>query len=561
MYLRTTQRRNSDGSLVTYYQLAHNERDPETKKPIAKVIHNFGRADQLDRDTLVRLCCSIARVCKLSVSDPLAEGSGKIKGGDGLPEDLSFTRSYEYGPQLLIEQLYERLGIGQAVREAMQKDHCRTPYDRAILAMIANRLCEPNSKLGLWIEWLNKVYLPGTEELKLEHLYEAMDLLYRHLATIEEQVFFTTADLFNLDVDVIFYDTTTATFSIDEGDEDEEGEEGLRQYGRPKEGGFAPQVIVALAVTRDGLPVRSWVFPGNTTDSTTIAKVKEDLRGWKLGRALFVGDAGMNSADNRLELARGCGTYVLATRMSSVKAIKDHVLTRPGRFKKVSDNLHVKEAVVGEGVRRERYLLCYNPREAERQQRHRQQVLVELEQKLASHPNHEATQQWAIELKASGRYGKYLKVTKHKALELDYEAVNEATKYDGKWVVQTNDDTLTPADAAQSYKALLVIERCFRSLKTVQLHLTPMYHWVPRRIETHVKLCVLALLIERVAENETGQTWRCIRNFLRQLQIARFETVSHQFFERNEPSASAASVLNKLIINLPNKVLSITPRV
>ena len=106
-----------------------------------------------------------------------------------------------------------------------------------------------------------------------------------------------------------------------------------------------------------------------------------------------------------------------------------------------------------------------------------------------------------------------------------------------------------------------MIERCFRSLKTVQLHLTPMYHWVPRRIETHVKLCVLALLIERVAENETGQTWRCIRNFLRQLQIARFETVSHQFFERNEPSASAASVLNKLIINLPNKVLSITPRV
>jgi transposase len=90
--------------------------------------------------------------------------------------------------------------------------------------------------------------------------------------------------------------------------------------------------VVALAVTRDGLPVRSWVFPGNTSDVDTIKKVRQDLRGWKLGRALFVADSGANSAANREEIAKACGKYLLATRMSSVSEIKDDVLTRPGRL-------------------------------------------------------------------------------------------------------------------------------------------------------------------------------------------------------------------------------------
>ncbi|MES0337885.1 MAG: transposase [Candidatus Magnetobacterium sp. LHC-1] len=103
----------------------------------------------------------------------------------------------------------------------------------------------------------------------------------------------------------MFYDTTTVSFSIDY--EDDDG--GLRKYGKSKDGGWSPQVVVALAVTREGLPVRSWVFPGNTADIKTVEQVKSDLKGWKLGRALFVADAGMNSEYNRQELAKACGKY------------------------------------------------------------------------------------------------------------------------------------------------------------------------------------------------------------------------------------------------------------
>ena len=91
-------------------------------------------------------------------------------------------------------------------------------------------------------------------------------------------------------------------------------------------------MVVALAVTRQGLPVRSWVFPGNTTDVTTVAKVKRDLKGWKLGRALFVGDSGFNSEANRRELALAYDTYLLATRIGSVNEAKQNVLSRPGRY-------------------------------------------------------------------------------------------------------------------------------------------------------------------------------------------------------------------------------------
>jgi len=558
MYLRTTQRKNKDGSVVRYLHLAHNVRDPESGVSVPHNIHNFGRADELDRDVLVRLCGSIARACGMDVRDPAAAGDATPTGSAGLPDDLKLVKTLELGTVIVIEAMWEKLGVGEALRAAAEKSGCKVPYERALLAMTANRLCEPESKLGVWDRWLEKVHLPTCRGLKLAQMYEAMDLLHKHSATIEEGVFFETANLFNLEVDVIFYDTTTATFSIDEEDEEQDDEEGLRRFGRPKDGGWAPQVVVALAVTRDGLPVRSWVFPGNTSDVTTVKRVKADLKGWKLGRALFVADSGMNSEESRRELARACGTYLLAARAGSVKEIRDEVLGRPGRYKVISDNLQAKEVVVGDGERRRRYILCSNPKQAERERRHREQVVEQLEEELRRHSDRKATAQWAIELKASGRFGRYLRITKGGKVEIDRAAIREAERFDGKWVVQTNDDTITAEDAAAGYKALLVIERCFRSLKRTQLKMTPMWHWLPRRIEAHVKICVLALLIERVAERTLGQPWARVKRCLSGLQATYFETDSHGFVERNEATPEHVSILKALAIPLPKRVLEVS---
>jgi transposase len=405
---------------------------------------------------------------------------------------------------------------------------------------------------------LSKVYLPSCDDLKLRQMYEAMDLLYHNSQEIEKDVFFHTANLFNLTVDLIFYDTTTASFSIDQEDDGAEDEAAnLRKYGQAKEGFWSPQVVVALAVTREGLPVRCWVFPGNTTDVKTIERVRTDLRGWQLGRALFVADAGMNSEDNRKELARACGKYLLACRMTSVAEIKRDVLTKRGRYTTFKDNLRAKEVIIGDGERRRRYILCYNPKEARRQQKHRAQIVEILEQELQRHPKRSANAQWAIELLASRRFKRYLAVTKANRIRIDRGKIREAAKYDGKWVLETNDDTISLEDAACGYKGLMIIERCFRSLKRTQIKMTPMYHWLPRRIESHVRICVLALLIERIIEISCGRPWGQIRRDLEAVQVSNFFNSCQSFDCRNELTPEATKIFKLLKINPPTQVLRV----
>jgi transposase len=546
MYLRTTKRKNKDGSIVAYYQLAHNERHPVTKKPVAKIIHTFGRADELDREPLIRLCRSIARVCNVEIIDRL-DPQLPLTSTLGLPVDFKIHRSYQYGVPLLAETLWHQLGMDEMLGAILNTHHLRAPYERALLAMVTNRLCEPKSKLGLWDRWLPTVYLPSCWDLKLEQMYEAMDFLHDHSEEIEKHVFFKTANLFNLKVDLIFYDTTTASFSIDQEDE-------LRRFGHAKEGIWAPQVVVALAVTPEGLPVKSWVFPGNTADVSTVQRVRADLRGWDLNRAIFVADSAMNSQNNREELARACGKYLLATRMASISEVKHEVLGKRGRYHIIRDNLHAKEVIIGDGERRRRYILCYNPKEATRQKKHRAEIVRFLEEELARHRQPKATAQWAIDLLASLRFKRYLNVTKSGKIRIDRGAIREAAKYDGRWVIETNDDTINLEDAANGYKGLMVIERCFRSLKRTRIKMSPIHHWVPRRIEAHVKICVLALLIERLAELRCEKPWSRIKQDLEELQIFYFSTAEHRFFRRNELTGHVLNILKSLHIRPPKLV-------
>jgi len=157
-----------------------------------------------------------------------------------------------------------------------------------------------------------------------------------------------------------------------------------------------------------------------------------------------VADAGINSHQNRLELAKAGGTYLLATRLGRQAEVKEEMLARPGRFKVIAENLQAKEVVVGEDERRRRYIVCYNPLEAQRQRLHREQVLRDLEAELAKHPDQKATARWAIDLLASGRYRRYLKIeAATNRLAINRPAVREAARTDGKWVLITNDDTIS----------------------------------------------------------------------------------------------------------------------
>lgn len=168
MYLRTTKRRNQDGTEVEYFQLAHNVRNPRTGKPVAQIIHNFGRADQVDRDSLVRLCRSIARVCGVAVQDAAPAAGEAAQSQAALPDDVKLLRTLELGPVLALEALWERLGIAAALQKIIKQHGYRVDYERVLFALTANRRFEPESKLGVWDRWLSRVYLPSCQDLKLD---------------------------------------------------------------------------------------------------------------------------------------------------------------------------------------------------------------------------------------------------------------------------------------------------------------------------------------------------------------------------------------------------------
>jgi transposase len=432
--------------------------------------------------------------------------------------------------------------------------------------MAANRLEQPGSKLACATRWLPDVaFLPDADGLAVDQLYRALDFLAVWSDRIERDVFLQAADLFRLDVDLIFYDTTTAYFEIDEADEQPEEWGGklyapLRRRGHSKEGrDNQPQVIIALAVTRDGMPVRSWILPGDTADVTTVARIKDDLRAWRLGHCVFVGDAGMYSAENMAALSRGLGRYILAVPMRKVKEIETEVLTRPGRYKPVADNLEVKEVVVGEGERRRRYVLCLNPEEAERERRHREQVLVELNAELGLLREREADHpKAACTLLASRRYGRYLTTNYLGRPRLDIAKIKAAEKFDGKFVVITNDDTLSAEDVALGYKGAWIIESCFRRMKQTGLEVRPMFHWTPRRIEAHVKLCVLALQMQRAAEIRCALPWSRIAHELGAMKAVRYHTAGRTIVQRTKIADSVGGILKRLGVSMPKQILSVS---
>lgn len=563
MYLRETRQKRADGSIVTHLQLAESTWNPTKKRSEVRILYNCGRAD--DPQTAERLRKLARSILKKCDPEQIVEQDPQWRLLDAWP----------FGALYVLELIWKRLGFPDIINEHLQHRQIDFALERALFAMVANRACAPSSKLSCYEQWLREdVRIEGTDTLTLHHLYRAMDWYEAHKEAIEKAIYFRLADLLHLDVELIFYDTTSLHFEIDEidrgqGDDDEvEGSPaaGANTYKAPRKRGLskngrsdAPQIVIGLAVTRDGLPVRHWVFPGNTVDVTTVSQVKADLRGWKLSRCVFVGDAGMVSQDNLEALSKSGGKYILCMPMRRGDEVSTEVLKRPGRFQKVAENLRVKEVVIGEGERRRRYVVCHNPQEEKRQHAHRQEVLRELEAELASLRQMRGDQhsKRVCQLRASRRYGRYLRQTKGGLLRIDAAKRRAAEQLDGKFVVHSNDDSLSAADLALGYKQLQRVEEAWRTLKS-GLGLRPVYHWAVHRIHAHVGLSILALLLERVIERACSDTWRTIRADLDRIKLAQLWSPHGEVWQVTELRSEATKHLKNLGLKNPPAIFHLS---
>jgi len=538
MYVRTIHRKNKDGSSVEYVQLAHNAWNPEKGFAQAEVIYSFGRKDQLDIEAIKRLVNSLCRFL-----DP--EDALTLRAKTGEHEPLPFVRSRPAGGAYLLKALWDRLHIGACLKAALKDREFTAPVEQALFAMVANRALSPSSKLAIEQWAAEEVFLGGDESpLQVQHFYRAMDFLLEHAESIQKEVFWSTASLLNLTVDLIFFDTTNTYFEIEEP-----GPSELKAYGKSKEKrDDLPLVTVGLAVTREGIPVRCWVLPGNQHDSQSVAQVQQDLNNWKLGRVVWVMDRGMTSDENRRILQKAGGQYILGEKLRG-QHMSEMALSQPGRFKVIADNLHVKQVYVGEGTGRRRYVVAYNPQQAEADRITREQNLDRLRCELEV-INTKKRKKPHCRLLLHPSRGRYIKELKSGKLKIDLAKVKQEEALDGKYLLSTSDESLSVEDIALGYKQLLEVERAFRTLKS-SLSLRPIYHSKDDRIRSHVLICWLALLLVRLAEVETDMSWAVIRRIMQRLHLGEFLNEKNRVLRHAALSSEQANILKKLKITPP----------
>jgi len=495
MFIRTKTFKNKDGSTRIYLQVVQNVR--EEGRVRQHLVANLGRLDKLQ------------------------------------------DWSKEWGPALVFRRVWEDLKMPDIIERLRSRTAIERDVDEAAFAMVLNRLVEPRSKLGV-DRWVARVYRPEFEALELHHYYRALDFLALHKDEIELGLFDRVRSLFDLELDLVFWDSTSTYF---EG----RGAAGLTEFGFSKD--KRPdrvQVVIGLLMTRDGFPVAHQVFPGNTADVETFRAALRDVRQrFRLGRVILVGDRGMVGRGVLSEIERAGLQYIAGVRLRRLRSA-DAVLARAGRYRVVSDNLHVKQ-VLHEGVR---YVVCHNPEQAEHDRKAREEMLGALREKLRKGPKG---------LVGNRGYRRYLKV-QGQAVTLDEEAIGREARYDGKYVLRTNTE-LPPAEVAQAYKALWQVEQAFRELKS-GLDLRPVFHWTHSRIRGHIMVCFLAFVMETTLRrrlNGDQVAYPDVVGALRALQAVKVELDGEAYLARTELPAKAWTAFKATGL-CPPKKLQVMPR-
>ncbi|MGD8893327.1 MAG: IS1634 family transposase [Desulfobacterales bacterium] len=526
-----------------YLQIVENRK--EKGKVKQRVIATVGRMDRLQEkgrvETLIRSLSRFSEKALLILS-----GQSDVN-----------AETLTIGPTLVFQRLWKESGIEGCIKKLLVGRKFEFDVERAIFLTVLHRLMVSGSD-RFCDKWRRDYLIPGTEQLDLHHLYRAMSFLgeilpdhkqtgdflpRRNKDLIEEMLFFNNRDLFTK-LDLVFFDTTSIYFQGQGGNHF--GRRGFSKDHRPD----LHQMIVGAVLDDNGRPICCEMWPGNTTDVTTLLPEVKRLRSrFNIGNFCIVADRGMISADTLDKLEEDQMPYILGTRMRRVKEINTEILSRAGRYIEVypeSDDrrkpapLKIKE-VVHDGTR---YIVCLNQRQARKDAADRQAILESLKQQLKKGPK---------ALVGNKGYRKYLKLAKGSA-RIDPAKVKAEARFDGKWVLVTN--TELPTDqVALKYKELWRVERVFRDIKSL-LETRPVYHQNDANIAGHVFCSFLALVLrkeldQRLATNKHRFEWSDIKQDLKALKQLEIEENGKRFAVRSECKGVCGKVFQSVHVALP----------
>ncbi len=538
-----------------YLQIVENRWEEGRSKQ--RVLATLGRLDQLQQSgKLEDLLRSGARFCE-SVLLVAAHQRG----------ETSAIRTRSIGPALVFERLWQETGCRQVIHRLLEGRKFEFPVERAIFLTVLHRLFPSGSDRAAE-KWKETVEVDGVEGLQLHHLYRAMAWLGEVLAEdqqsaatpfaprctkdlVEEGLFAFRRDLFQ-SLDLVFFDTTSIYF---EG----AGGETLGQHGHSKDRRpDLKQMVVAAVLDGEGHPICCELWPGNTTDVSTLVPIVDRLQNrFSIGRICIVADRGMISAKTieELESSQRGWQYILGVRLRKQKEVSAQVLSRGGRYQTVHpprsrpkdpSPLKVKEVVV-EG---RRYVVCLNEEQARKDAHDRQSIVASLREQL---------KQGDKSLVGNRGYRKYLKPIAGR-FEIDEAKIKAEARYDGKWVLRTNTD-LSAAEVALKYKQLWMVEHVFRSTKSI-LQTRPIWHQSDATIRGHVFCSFLALVLRKELEDRLESAghkleWADVRRDLMHLQYVEVEQEGKRFLLRSEAQGTCGRVFAAVGVALPPTVQQI----
>jgi transposase len=484
-----------------YVQLVEAYRD-DAGRPKQRTVASLGRLDQINTD-LNAVISGLLRVTGQAPVAPL------------IAPRVSFEAARDFGDVWALTELWNCLGFDR-LRQVFRRTRHAIDVETLIRVMVLNRLCDPDSKLGV-LRWLQTVSLPGAslESLNHQHLLRAMDALVEHKDAVDDVMAGLLRPLVDQDLAVVFYDMTTIRAAgLSEQQDD------VRKFGMSKEGVVARQVMLGVVQTAEGLPLYHEVFDGNTAEVTTLKGVIQKIvKQFPIKRIIAVADRGLLSTDNLTDLQ----TITLPGG-----GVLEFILAVPGRrygdFVELLEPIHrqlcadAKEEVLGETAwNKLRLIVAHDPLVAKETTAKRQAHIAQL-QKQAQHWSGKLDDQDTGK-KARGRklsdggararfyrevceahLSRIIKVDLKSELftyAIDEQALTHASLMDGKLLLVTNTADLTPQEVVKRYKSLADIERGFRVLKS-EIEIGPIYHRLPTRIRAHAAICFMALILYRV---------------------------------------------------------------
>ena len=484
-----------------YLQLVEAFRD-DAGKAKHRTLVTLGRLDQLTESLD-------------SVISGLLKVTGRPDFLNAPSPDVEFESARALGNVWALNELWDSLGFGE-LRRVFKKTRHSIDIEALIRVMVFNRLCDPESKLGV-LRWLDTVAMPGVEmeSITHQHLLRSMDALVDHQTEVDAVVANLLRPLIDQELSVVFYDMTTIRT---EGTSDQEGD--VRRFGMAKEGLIARQVMLGVVQTGDGLPIYHEVFAGNTAESPTLLPTLKTVleRFPSIRRVVLVADRGLLSLDNLEALSE--------IRLESGEPL-EFVLAVPGRryseFAELLDTFQAQcvdaeqEIVAELPWRGLRLVVAHDPDVAKDAQALRRERIEALEAQASAWVGKLDAQDAGVKargkkLSDSGAKARLYHAVKEAhlaniirvdlknelfAYEIDPDALALAELMDGKLLLVTNTPDLSPQGVVDRYKSLADIERGFRVLKS-EIEIGPVFHRLPSRIKAHAAICFIALILYRV---------------------------------------------------------------